>query len=69
MVSSTNLVLFKHRRIEITKMNSSPIVKPKWFKEPQDLSSSLNKEVTLECDVISYPFPVVKWFKLDKNGK
>ena len=44
-------------------------VKPKWSKEPQDITSPLFEEINLECNAKSYPSASIKWTKLTENSK
>ena len=44
-------------------------MKPQWTIEPEDVTSSLSKEINLECDAKAYPTATIQWTKLDENSK
>ena len=44
-------------------------MRPQWTSEPEDVTSSLSKEINLECDAQAYPVATIQWTKLDENSK
>ncbi|KAI1289145.1 Hemicentin-2 [Halotydeus destructor] len=41
----------------------------KWLKEPNDVITTLGQDVSIECNAIGSPSPVMTWFKLGQSSR
>ncbi|KAI1289798.1 Hemicentin-2 [Halotydeus destructor] len=41
----------------------------KWLKEPGDITAAVGQDISIECNAVGSPSPVMTWFKLIQSSK